>query len=79
MELITGTQRRKLIAIGKNPPNNVTKPYISIIMPRIGHPSSNIATPPKKNRLPFRRSAWRKNLEDFSTPITRKSPVNNEQ
>ena len=26
MELMTGTQRRKLIAIGKNPPNNVTKP-----------------------------------------------------
>merc|ERR1719150_3240893 len=75
MVLTTGTQRRKLIAMGKNPPNKATKPHISMTIPTMGQPSNKMTTPPKKHKLPFNLSACKKNLEDFSTPITKTSPA----
>jgi len=69
-----GIRLKKSIATGKNPLKSTKKPYISKIIPIMGHPKRTITIPPKKARVPLTLCLWKKNLNVLSNPITLAKP-----
>lgn len=55
--------------------NNNKKPYISAIMPTIGHPRRTIVIPPKKDTDAFTLCLWKKKKNVLCNPMMQARPL----